>query len=240
MTALIDVSLGEYELEEPWGRLAEVGRVRERVEVDRETTIAEVRTYVLNDRTTRASSFSCKSTGDAVSLARFLDAHLAELRRWLLDRMGADEAISEHAKLRGIETDVLGAVCRVAWAFTTGDGDPAPATAANVEALHRGFVAQLAPVAPEQAVLEPEVGGGVAALAVCTAQGDLPDAPPDEAEASRVAALFGSTIGRAERSSRRLGDDTESSLRLDVRAAGSDGAYRLAQVVAAAALASAM
>src|ERR671926_1053649 len=108
----LEIELGEYELEEPFGRLAETGRVRDRVYVPLAhtegglsaslyrgaRTVAEsggFRTYVLGDRITRASCFVCASTEEAVALARFLEAHVAEMRRWLAER--EDEWISRHA-----------------------------------------------------------------------------------------------------------------------------------------------
>jgi hypothetical protein len=154
-----DVSLGAYDLEEPWGRLAEIGRASEEAAFE---SPGPITTYVLKDRTTRASSILCKSASDAVSLARFLDAHLPELRRFLLE-----QAPSEPARLRALDVDVPGSACTVTWSFTTGDADPRGSTATAVDALHSGFLAELAPVAIERAVLEEEAGGGKAVLAVC-------------------------------------------------------------------------
>src|SRR6266508_6043869 len=99
----LEVELGEYELEEPFGRVSETGRSRDQVYVPLAHTegglsaslyrgaraAAEsggLRTYVLGDRITRACCFVCKSTEEAVQLARFLDAHVAEMRRWLAER----------------------------------------------------------------------------------------------------------------------------------------------------------
>src|ERR671934_54496 len=79
----LDVDLGEYELEEPFGRLAETGRVRDQVYVPLAHTEGGLsaslyrgaraaaesggfRTYVLGDRITRASCFVCKNTEEAV------------------------------------------------------------------------------------------------------------------------------------------------------------------------------
>src|SRR5207302_6353275 len=77
------------------------------------------RTYVLKDRITRASCFVCRSTEEAVQLSRFLEAHVAEMRRWLAGR--EDEWISKYARLREVEAHVVGTMCHVLWAFTTGD-----------------------------------------------------------------------------------------------------------------------
>src|SRR5437763_6755342 len=131
----LDVELGAYELEEPVGRVADTGRAHEQVYVPLAHTegglsaslyrgaraVAEsggFRTWVLQDRITRASCFICRSTEDAVQLARFLDAHVAEMRRWLAER--PDDWISSYAKLREVETHVVGSMCHVMWAFTPG------------------------------------------------------------------------------------------------------------------------
>src|SRR5919109_4671316 len=111
----LEIELGEYELEEPFGRVAETGRSREQVFVPLAHTEGGLsaslyrgaraaaesggfRTYVLGDRITRASCFVCTTTEEAVQLARFLDAHVAEMRRWLGER--EEGGISSFAKLR--------------------------------------------------------------------------------------------------------------------------------------------
>src|SRR6266571_6716445 len=108
----VDVELGEYELEEPFGRVTETARSRDQVYVPLAHTEGGLsaslyrgaraaaesggfRTYILGDRITRASCFVCKTTGDAVVLARFLDAHVAEMRRWLAERVEAEPALSK-------------------------------------------------------------------------------------------------------------------------------------------------
>ncbi len=162
---MIEISVGHYELEEPWGRLVEVARTVEPLAGDSHSDSHHphlIRTHALKDRTTRASALLCKSIEDAVSLARFLDAHLAELRRFLLDAEPAAEA-----RLRALDVDVAGPACRVTWTFSTGPADPVEATAAGVEALHEGFVRRLAPVSFDEALVEPELGGGLAVLAAC-------------------------------------------------------------------------
>src|ERR671934_2567251 len=100
----LNVDLGEYELEEPFGRLVETGRIRDEVYVPLAHTEGGLsaslqrgakaaaacggfRTYLLKDRITRASCFVCKSTQEAVALGRFLEAHVAEMRRWLGERV---------------------------------------------------------------------------------------------------------------------------------------------------------
>src|SRR5919202_2716546 len=108
----LELELGHYEREEPFGRLVETGRARDRVYVPLAHTEGGLsaslyrgaravgesdgfRTHVLRDRITRASCFVCASTEDAVALASFLDANVAEMRRWLAER--EDEFISKRA-----------------------------------------------------------------------------------------------------------------------------------------------
>src|SRR5437764_15007904 len=99
----LEVELGAYELEEPFGRVTETARSRDQVYVPLAHTEGGLsaslyrgaraaaesggfRTYVLGDRITRASCFVCTSTEAAVQLARFLGAHVAGMRRWLGER----------------------------------------------------------------------------------------------------------------------------------------------------------
>src|ERR1051326_7271494 len=102
----LELELGEYELEEPFGRVVETGRARDTVYVPLAHTEGGLsaslyrgaraaaesggfRTWILQDRMTRASCFVCGSTEEAVQLARFLGAHVAEMRRWLPGRQNA-------------------------------------------------------------------------------------------------------------------------------------------------------
>src|SRR6266516_2201373 len=170
------IELGEYELEEPFGRVAETGRARDEVFVPLAHTEGGLsaslfrgaraaaesggfRTYVLRDRITRASCFVCDSTDEAVSLARFLDAHVAEMRRWLAERVEAEPALSKYAKLREVETHVVGPMCHVMWAFTTGDACGPNMMTRNAYALNMGYVMEHAPVKPGRAILEANMGG---------------------------------------------------------------------------------
>jgi len=170
----LEVELGEYELEEPFGRLAETGRSREQIFVPLAHTEGGLsislyrgaraaadsggfRTYVIRDRITRASCFVCKSTEEAVQLGRYLDAHVAEMRRWLAER--DEEWISTYARLREVETHVVGPLCHVMWAFTTGDACGPNMMTRNAYALNIGYVMEHAPVKPERAILEANMGG---------------------------------------------------------------------------------
>ncbi len=163
----LDVDMGAYELEEPFGRLAETGRIRDEVYVPLAHTEGGLsvslyrgaraasesggfRTYVLGDRITRASCFVCKTTEDAVRLA-------AEMRRWLAER--PEDWISSYAKLREVETHVVGPMCHVLWAFTTGDACGPNMMTRNAYALNTGYILEHAPVKPERAILEANMGG---------------------------------------------------------------------------------
>ena len=170
----LQIELGEYELEEPFGRVSETGRSAAEVFVPLAHTEGGLsaslyrgaraaaesggfRTYVLQDRITRASCFVCKSTEEAVQLARFLDAHVAEMRRWLSERH--EDTISRYAKLREVETHVIGPMCHVMWAFTTGDACGPNMITRNSYALNMAYVMEHAPVKPERAILEANMGG---------------------------------------------------------------------------------
>jgi hydroxymethylglutaryl-CoA reductase (NADPH) len=169
----IDVELGAYELEEPFGRLVETGRAAESVHVPLAhtegglsislfrgaTAAGTFRTWVLGDRMTRASCFVCSSTADAVALARFLEAHVGEMRRWVAERAETDPELSKRAKLREVETHVVGPMCHVLWAWTTGDACGPNMMTRNSYALNMGFVMAQAPVKPERAILEANMGG---------------------------------------------------------------------------------
>ena len=170
----MQIELGEYELEEPFGRVSETGRSADEVFVPLAHTEGGLsaslyrgaraaaesggfRTYVLQDRITRASCFVCKSTDEAVQLARFLDAHVAEMRRWLSEHQ--EDAISRYAKLREVETHVIGPMCHVMWAFTTGDACGPNMITRNSYALNMAYVMEHAPVKPQRAILEANMGG---------------------------------------------------------------------------------
>jgi hydroxymethylglutaryl-CoA reductase (NADPH) len=168
------LELGEYELEEPFGRPAETARSRDEVYVPLAHTEGGLsaslyrgaraaaesggfRTWVLKDRITRASCFVCANTEEAVALARFLDAHVAEMRRWLDER--PEEWISRYARLREVETHVVGPMCHVLWAFTTGDACGPNMMTRNAYALNMQFVMEHAPEKPQRAILEANMGG---------------------------------------------------------------------------------
>jgi hydroxymethylglutaryl-CoA reductase (NADPH) len=170
----IDVDLGEYELEEPKGVLAQRGRNRESVYVPLANTEGGLsislyrgaraaadsggfRTHVVRDRITRASAFLFSDTAAAVEFATWVETQVADMREWLAN--APLEGLSKHAKLREIETHVVGPMCHVLYAFTTGDAVGMNMITRNSFALNQGFVAERAPVKPKRSLLEGNMGG---------------------------------------------------------------------------------
>jgi hydroxymethylglutaryl-CoA reductase (NADPH) len=166
----IQVELGEYELS-AGGDVEETARATETVHVPLAHTeggltasmtrgalaAGAIRTYVLHDRITRASCFVCKDAGAAVALARWVDAELPAMRAWL--ESSDDPSLSKRAKLRGAKTHVVGSMCHVLWQWTTGDAVGPNMMTRNSYALNMAYVMQRAPVKPERAILEANMGG---------------------------------------------------------------------------------
>jgi hydroxymethylglutaryl-CoA reductase (NADPH) len=171
--AQLHVSLGEYELTED-GAVRETGRDGEDVVVplahteggltaslQRGAKAAELsggfRTYVVADRITRASCFVCRDAGDALELARWIPAKVAEMRGFLRDSESAE--VSRHAVLREAKTHVVGPMCHVLWRWTTGDAVGPNMMTRNAYALNMAYVLPNAPVPIERALLEANMGG---------------------------------------------------------------------------------
>jgi hydroxymethylglutaryl-CoA reductase (NADPH) len=170
----LDVELGDYALQEPDGRLVERGRGREGVYVPLANTEGGLsislyrgaravgesggfRTYVLKDRITRASAFLFADVGEAVAFARWIEAQVREMQAWLASDTVAN--VSRHARLRELETHVVGPVCHVMYAYTTGDACGMNMITRNSYALNQGFVLERAPIRPQRAMLEGNMGG---------------------------------------------------------------------------------
>jgi hydroxymethylglutaryl-CoA reductase (NADPH) len=166
----VEIALGAYELSGD-GDVVETGRATETVHVPLAHTeggltasmtrgalaAGAIRTYVLHDRITRASCFVCKDAGEAVALARWVEAELPKFREWL--ESSDDASLSKRAKLRGVKTHVVGPMCHVLWQWTTGDAVGPNMMTRNSYALNMGYVMQQAPVKPERAILEANMGG---------------------------------------------------------------------------------
>jgi hydroxymethylglutaryl-CoA reductase (NADPH) len=69
------------------------------------------------------------------------------------------EGLSRHAKLREIETHVVGPMCHVMYAFTTGDAVGLNMVTRNSYALNQVFVPERTPVEPTRTMLEGNMGG---------------------------------------------------------------------------------
>jgi hydroxymethylglutaryl-CoA reductase (NADPH) len=166
----VEIELGAYELSDG-GDVVETGRATETVHVPLAHTeggltasmtrgalaAGAIRTYVLHDRITRASCFVCKDAGEAVALAQWVDAELPAFQAWLASV--DDPSLSKRAKLRGVKTHVVGPMCHVLWQWTTGDAVGPNMMTRNSYALNMAYVMQQAPVKPERAILEANMGG---------------------------------------------------------------------------------
>jgi len=170
----LDVELGAYELVEPAGDVVERVRSREPVYVPLANTEGGLavslyrgaraagesggfKTHVIGDRMTRASAFLFDDVANAVAFGRWIDGELERMRDWLekTDFPGR----SRHAKLREIETHVVGPVCHVLYAFTTGDAVGLNMVTRNSYALNMAYVPERAPLTPQRTLLEGNMGG---------------------------------------------------------------------------------
>ncbi len=166
----LTIDLGEYALDDRGG-VHETGRATETVHAPLAHTeggltasmtrgakaAGTIRTHVLHDRITRASCFVCASAGEAIALASWLEGELDAMRAWLADSQ--DPFVSRHAKLREVKTHVVGPMCHVLWAWTTGDAVGPNMMTRNSYLLNMGYVMERAPVKPERALLEANMGG---------------------------------------------------------------------------------
>jgi hydroxymethylglutaryl-CoA reductase (NADPH) len=170
----LDIELGEYEVREPDGAAVENSRARETVFVPLAHTEGGLsaslhrgaravhesggfRGFILADRITRASCFVCSSAEEAVALARWIEGELKTMKAWLAEL--DDASLSKFARLREVKTHVVGPMCHVLWRWTTGDAVGANMMTRNSYVLNMGFVMERAPVKPERAILEANMGG---------------------------------------------------------------------------------
>jgi hydroxymethylglutaryl-CoA reductase (NADPH) len=170
----IEVELGEYGLEEPGGVVAEGGRTHDGVYVPLANTEGGLavslyrgarasgesggfRTYVLRDRMTRASAFVFDAVAQAVAFARWIEADAEAMAEWLASAEFPGR--SRYARLREVETHVVGPVCHVMYAFTTGDAVGLNMVTRNSYALNMAYVPERAPVTPSRTLLEGNMGG---------------------------------------------------------------------------------
>lgn len=171
--AQLRVSLGQYKLSEI-GAVIEAGRAAEDVVVPLAHTEGSLtaslqrgaraveesggfHTHVVADRITRASCFVCRDAGEALTLARWIEDRVDEMRDWL--RASDLKELSKFAVLREVKTHVVGPMCHVLWRFTTGDAVGANMMTRNAYALNMAFVQPNAPVSIERVMLEANMGG---------------------------------------------------------------------------------
>ena len=115
------------------------------------------RTHVVRDRITRASAFLFEDAAQALGFAHWIEGQLEEMKAWLASEPVAN--LSKHAKLRELETHVVGPMCHVMYAYTTGDACGMNMITRNSYALNQGFVLDRAPLKPKRAMLEGNMGG---------------------------------------------------------------------------------
>jgi hydroxymethylglutaryl-CoA reductase (NADPH) len=168
------IALAEYELTEPEGRVEERSRAGEDVFVPLANTegglaislqrgaravaeSGEFRTYVLGDRMTRASAFVFEDTGQAVAFSDWMRGQVLQMSTWL--ESAPVEGLSRFARLREIETHVVGPMCHVMYSFTTGDAVGLNMVTRNSYALNQAFVPDRTPVKPVRTMLEGNMGG---------------------------------------------------------------------------------
>lgn len=180
------VDLGRYALDEG-GAVREIGRTAEQVMVPLAhtegslsasllrgavaTRVRGIRTYVLADGITRDCCFVFDDTAQAVALSRWVAGREAEMQAWLDDAAGSSPPprrsrvapISRHARLRRVDTFVLGTTCHLLLRFTTGDACGPNMITRNAYALGHGFVSEryyaATGVRPRRFVLEANMGG---------------------------------------------------------------------------------
>jgi hydroxymethylglutaryl-CoA reductase (NADPH) len=166
----VEIDLGAYELSAD-GAVVEIGRSTEIVHVPLAHTeggltasmtrgalaAGAIRTYVLHDRITRASCFVCTDAGEAITLARWVEGEVPAMQEWLAS--SEDASLSRRAKLREVKTHVVGPMCHVLWRWTTGDAVGPNMMTRNSYALNMAYVMKRAPVKPERAILEANMGG---------------------------------------------------------------------------------
>ncbi len=170
----IDVVLGDYELEEPEGSLVERSRTPDAVYVPLANTEGGLsislargakaaaesggfRTYVVRDRITRASAFLFANAAESTAFARWIETQPSDMKSWL--EGDSVEGLSRHAKLREVETHVVGPTCHVLYAYTTGDAVGMNMITRNSYALNQVFVLEHSPVKPVRVYLEGNMGG---------------------------------------------------------------------------------
>ena len=169
----LDVSLGDYELDDA-GAVVERGRARGRglrpARAHRGRTVRVARAWrqgggrvgrLQDPRPARPHHqsilFHLQRHRGSCSARKLGRGELPALRAWLNE--SDDPFLSRHAKLREVTTHVVGPMCHVLWAWTTGDAVGPNMMTRNSYALNMGYVMERAPVKPQRAILEANMGG---------------------------------------------------------------------------------
>jgi hydroxymethylglutaryl-CoA reductase (NADPH) len=149
----LELELGEYELREPDGELAETARAHDTVFVPLAHTEGGLSASLYRGARAVADSGGFRT----FELARWLEGELESIRAWLEEQ--DDPSLSKRARLREVKTHVVGPMCHVLWGWTTGDAVGANMMTRNAYVLNMGYVMERAPVKPERAILEANMGG---------------------------------------------------------------------------------
>jgi hydroxymethylglutaryl-CoA reductase (NADPH) len=188
----LSVNLGQYQLDTK-GAVCEEGRKDDQVYVPLAHTegglsasvqrglsavalAGGVRTHVLADRMTRDSCCVFRTTDEALTLARWVVTHMSAMTDWLhdptnplrnlsamTDHSNGLTLLSTHAKLREVETHVVGPMCHLLYRFTTGDACGPNMITRNAYALNQEFLLSRFPrdtgITPLRLFLETNMGG---------------------------------------------------------------------------------
>src|SRR5947208_634076 len=109
------------------------------------------------DARREALGFVGAYAGSALTLARWIGELVDVMREFL--RSSDIAELSRYAVLREAKTHVVGPMCHVLWRWTTGDAVGPNMMTRNAYALNMAYVLERAPVKPERAILEANMGG---------------------------------------------------------------------------------
>ena len=96
----------------------------------------------------RVAPSSSRRRAGASPSPRWVEGQVREMQAWLAS--APVEGLSRFAKLREIETHVVGPMCHVMYAYTTGDAVGLNMVTRNWYALNQAFVLDRAPVEPSR------------------------------------------------------------------------------------------
>jgi hydroxymethylglutaryl-CoA reductase (NADPH) len=107
-----------------------------------------VRTFLIKASMTRGTCYVFETTEEAYLLSRWLGANAAKMRAWLDDpanplrevEVRGAAVLSRHARLRSIETYVVGTTCHAVFEFSTGDACGQNMSTRNAYLLHQHYV----------------------------------------------------------------------------------------------------